>query len=93
MTSSCPIEPGTSIEMAFSPADVEITVQSVPDVQPYAESDGIWLVVDQYDEEHMVQLDGDTWVTTSHHELTARGTEIWIEVQEGRYVPPATPAP
>ncbi len=53
---------GDNVAMA-SNDEVSIEISSVPDEQPYADQ-GIWIVVDQYDEEHFVEEDGQNgWLT------------------------------
>ena len=40
-----------------------IEVASIPDVQPLATT-GTALIVDQHGDEHIVERDGDSWITT-----------------------------
>lgn len=56
--------PGDRIEMPFMGSDVVIRVSGVPEEQPRS-GEGVFTIVDQYDEIHQVELDGETWVTVA----------------------------
>ena len=42
--------------------DVRIIVAEVADAQPLSDTDDVFIIVDQYGEEHLTEMDGDTWV-------------------------------
>jgi len=56
--------PGDRIEMPFMGSDVVIRVSGVPEEQPRS-GEGVFTIVDQYDETHQVELDGETWITVA----------------------------
>ena len=68
--------PGSRIEMPFMGDDVDIIADQVPEEQPL-EKFGILFILDQYGEEHLVQKDADTWITTSIDELDDEAFEIY----------------
>ena len=59
-------EIGDIVEMSSMGADVRIEICDIPDDQPRA-AEGVWNVVDQYQETHRVELDGETWVTINEN--------------------------
>lgn len=56
---------GDKILQTINGADVEIAVSSVPDQTSKALSPGVWQVLDQYGETHLVERDGDNWLTVN----------------------------
>lgn len=57
-------EIGSEVIMPCCGSDVRIRVEAVPLTQPLA-AHGITRILDQDGAEHLVEQDGDTWVTTS----------------------------
>ncbi|QAY80340.1 hypothetical protein [Sphingosinicella sp. BN140058] len=55
---------GAIVEQDFSGADARIEISSVPEEQPLRTA-GIWTIVDQYDDRHLVELNCDTWVAVN----------------------------
>jgi hypothetical protein len=60
---------GDIIEHPFMGGDVRIEVSEVPDDQPLAETDGLYMILDQYGDQHFVELDADTWVAVNEDTL------------------------
>lgn len=54
--------PGDPVVMPFMGADASIVISSVPEEQPQAAS-GVWQIVDQYGETHLVERDETSWIT------------------------------
>ena len=67
-------------DQVFMPAmgdDVCIEIADVLIEQPLVDRDGCFIVSDQYGEEHLIEMDADSWVTTSSDALSAEGQAIW----------------
>lgn len=60
---------GDIIEHPFMGGDVRIEVAEVSDDQPLAETDGLYMILDQYGEQHFVELDADTWIAVNEDTL------------------------
>jgi hypothetical protein len=67
--------------------DVFIEVSEIPEHQPLVETDSCFIVVDQYGDEHIAQLDGDDWATTNQDELSPEGLDRWLERHEANHAP------
>jgi len=81
------ISVGDTVLMPFMGDDVEIRVSLIPDEQPFLETDGAILMVDQYGDEHLVENDGASWVTFNPVMLSPEGYDLWssrIEARETR---------
>lgn len=78
---------GDLIEHPFMGGDVRIEVSEVPDDQPLAETDGLYMVLDQYGDQHFVELDADTWVAVNDETLintmSDDGFNRWQEYLDG----------
>jgi len=70
---------GDQVLMVFMGDDAFVEVSEVPEHQPLVETDECFIIVDQYGEEHLAQIDGDDWVTLNSDELSAAGSQRWLE--------------
>lgn len=70
---------GDLVEHPFMGEDARIEISEVPDDQPLVETDGMHVIIDQYGEQHIIELDGDTWVTSSTDALSDDGFDRWQE--------------
>lgn len=70
---------GDTVLMAFMGGDIEIKVSGIPEEQPFLETDGALLIVDQYDDEHLIECDGEFWVTFNPAMLSPEGYDIWFD--------------
>jgi hypothetical protein len=76
--------PGDEVKMAMMGDDVHIEVADVIGVQPLAETDGVFIIIDQYGDEHLVEMDGDSWVTTNCNALSPEGVTLWLGYCEAK---------
>jgi len=63
--------------MGMMGSDVRILIAQIEDQQPLVDTDGVFIIIDQYGEEHLVEMDGDTWATTSCDALSPNGLTTW----------------
>lgn len=75
---------GDIVEMAMMGDDAHIEVADVSEVQPLFETDGIFIIIDQYGDEHLIELDGDSWVTTTDDALSPDGLDQWLNYVESK---------
>ncbi len=73
---------GDKVFMSAMADDVQIEIAEVPEDQPLAEADGYYFIIDQYGEEHMVEMDGDSWVTGTIDALSPEGFDRWLARSE-----------
>lgn len=66
---------GDEIFMKIMGGDVYIEVTAVSDQQPLYETDGVYIVTDQYGEDHLVEMDGNDWVVAAEDSLSVEGWE------------------
>lgn len=70
---------GDTVVMSFMGADANIEIDDVPDEQPLVETDSAYIIVDQYGDEHIVEVAGnDDWSTLPYDSLSAEGQELWL---------------
>lgn len=69
---------GDVVEMSMMGDDVNIEIADVGANQPVAETDDVYVITDQYGEEHLVEMDGDSWVTITSDALTPAGQDAWL---------------
>jgi hypothetical protein len=55
--------PGDQVHMPWDD-DVMITIDVVPEDQPYRNRDA-WVILDQYGDEHAIEAEGNHWITLS----------------------------
>jgi len=72
---------GDIIEHPALGDDVRIEVSEIPQEQPVLETDGLHVIIDQYGETHLVELDGETWIATGTHVLSDEGFDRWTSFQ------------
>lgn len=77
---------GDTVLMPFMGADVEMRVTDIPEDQPFMETDDVMMVVDQYGDEHLVENDGEFWVTFNPVMLSPEGYDVWCTRAEAREV-------
>ncbi len=68
---------GDEVTMGIMGGDARILVAEIEDQQPLVDTDGVFIIIDQYGEEHLVEMDGDTWVATSCDALSPDGLTVW----------------
>lgn len=73
---------GDQVIMSAMGDDVQIEVVDVLEDQPLAETDGYYFIIDQYGEEHMVEMDGESWITGNLDALSPEGFDRWLERSE-----------
>lgn len=71
--------PGDTVEMAAMGDDVRIEIKEVFEEQPLVRTDGVFIVADQYGDEHLVEKNGDDWTTTTSDALSDEGFDLWAE--------------
>lgn len=68
---------GDAVTMGMMGSDVRILVAEIEDQQPLVDTDGVFIIIDQYGEEHLVEMDGDSWIATSCDALSPDGLTLW----------------
>lgn len=64
------------IDMPVMGADVHIEVSEILDTQPLLAA-GIVAIIDQYNEIHLVEMDGGSWITTNPDLLTPEQYDVY----------------
>ncbi len=59
--------------------DVQIEICEVPEFQPFVSTDELFIIIDQYGEEHLVKRSDDDWLTKSVDTLSPEGFMRWLE--------------
>lgn len=75
---------GDEVTMGIMGGDARILVAEIEDQQPLVDTDGVFIIIDQYGEEHLVEMDGDTWVATNCDALSPNGLTIWGLYLQGK---------
>lgn len=70
-------EIGDVVEHPFLGSDANIEIAQIPRDQPVLETDGMYVIVDQYGENHLVDLDGDAWIVSNPEALSPEGADLW----------------
>jgi hypothetical protein len=76
---------GDTVLMPFMGAsEIDLSVASIPEDQPFLETDNVILFVDQYGDEHLVENDGEAWVIVNPVLLSTEGYDEWSNRSEAR---------